>query len=125
MYDMKKLLNIFSALLLFNLCIASVCLAQSDTHNYVVRDVMQHADGKYSVTTVEYYDGLGCKEQVVSNGIVPGSPSQALLTRAQYEGVERERSKVSACVSLRLGLSIGLLYKNDNQRALAVITFDA
>ena len=55
MYGMKKLLNIFSALLLFNLCVASVCLAQSDTHNYVVKDVMQDADGKVLKHTVVDY----------------------------------------------------------------------
>ena len=122
---MKKILNIFSALLLLNLCVASVCLAQSDTHNYVVKDVMQDADGKHSVTTVEYYDGLGRKEQVVSNGIVPGSPSQALLSRMLYDGVGRESQRFLPVSVSGLDYQSDILYKNDDQRALSVTTYDA
>ena len=65
---MKKLLNIFSALLLFNLCVASVCLAQSDTHNYVVKDVMQDADGKVlKHTVVEYMADKEVFRRVTTN----------------------------------------------------------
>ena len=45
--------------------------AQSDDHNYIAKSSMQDEQGKNSVVTVEYYDGLGRKEQVVTNEVTP------------------------------------------------------
>ena len=122
---MKKVLNIFSALLLFNLCCISVCLAQSKDHNYVVKHVMQDAEGKDSVTTVEYYDGLGRKEQVVSDGIVPGSSGRSLLSRTLYDGVGREGKNFLPVSVSGLDYQSTLLYKYDDPQALSVISYDA
>lgn len=121
---MKKVLNIFSALLLFNLCCISVCLAQSKDHNYVVKHVMQDAEGKDSVTTVEYYDGLGRKEQVVSDGIVPGSSGRSLLSRTLYDGVGREGKNFLPVSVSGLDYQSTLLYKYDDPQALSVISYD-
>ena len=54
--------------------------AQSDDHNYIVKSSMQDEQGQNSVVTVEYYDGLGRKEQVVTNEVKPENPSKALLS---------------------------------------------
>ena len=125
MYGMKKVLNILSVLLLFNLCCTSVCLAQSKDHNYVVKHVMLDAEGKDSVTTVEYYDGLGRKEQVVSDGIVPGSSSRSLLSRTLYDGVGREGKNFLPVSVSGLDYQSTLLYKYDDPQALSVISYDA
>ena len=122
---MKITKRLFAIFLLNILCSMSACFAQSATHNYVVKDVMQDADGKHSVTIVEYYDGLGRKEQVVSNGIVPGSPSQALLSRMLYDGVGRESQKFLPVSVSGMDYQSDIFYKNDDQRALSVITYDA
>lgn len=55
--------------------------AQSDDNNYAIKSSMQDEQGLNSVTTIEYYDGLGRKEQVVTNGVKPGYSSKALLSR--------------------------------------------
>ena len=67
--------------------------AQSDDHNYIVKSSMQDEQGQHSVVTVEYYDGLGRKEQVVSNGVKPEDPTKALLSRTIYDDRGNEWKK--------------------------------
>lgn len=122
---MKKIFNIFSALLLHDICFSSVCLAQSDVRNYVVKHVMQDEEGKHSVTTVEYYDGLGRKEQVVNDGVVPGSASHSLLSRTLYDGAGREGMKFLPVSVSGLDYQSNLLYKYDDKQALFVTSYDA
>lgn len=45
---------------------------------------MLDEDGHRLVTT-EYYDGLGRKEQMITNGIKPGSTTHSMLTRITWK----------------------------------------
>lgn len=67
--------------------------AQSDDNNYAIKSSMQDEQGLNSVTTIEYYDGLGRKEQVVTNGVKPGYSSKALLSRTMYDDRGNEWKK--------------------------------
>ena len=67
--------------------------AQSDVHNYVIKSSMLDEQEQNSVVTVEYYDGLGRKEQVVTNGVTPENLSKDLLTRTIYDDRGNEWKK--------------------------------
>ena len=77
--------RILSILVLFCTLAPLGVKAQSDDHNYIVKYSMQDEQGHNSVVTVEYYDGLGRKEQVVTNGVKPEDPSKSLLSRTIYD----------------------------------------
>ena len=77
--------------------------AQSDDHNYIAKSSMQDEQGKNSVVTVEYYDGLGRKEQVVSNGVTPENLSKDLLTPSTMTEATNGKNPVSTYY--KIGLS--------------------
>lgn len=99
--------------------------AQSDDHNYIVKYSMQDEQGHNSVVTVEYYDGLGRKEQVVTNGVKPEDPSKSLLSRTIYDDRGNEWKKFQPVTTNGLGYQTNISYKYDDQKALSVITYDA
>ena len=87
-------MNKFLSILLILCTLASLdAKAQSDDHNYIAKSSMQDEQGKNSVVTVEYYDGLGRKEQVVTNEVKPENPSKALLSRTIYDDRGNEWKK--------------------------------
>ena len=87
-------MNKFLSILLMLCTLASLDVkAQSDDHNYIAKSSMQDEQGKNSVVTVEYYDGLGRKEQVVTNGVKPGYPTKTLLSRTIYDDRGNEWKK--------------------------------
>ena len=60
--------NRFFSILVLLCTLASLDVkAQSDGHNYIVKSSMLDEQGQNSLTTIEYYDGLGRKEQVVND----------------------------------------------------------
>ena len=78
--------NRFFSILLLLCTLASIDVkAQSDSHNYIVKYSMLDEQGRNSLTTIEYYDGLGRKEQVIGNGVKPEDPSKSLLSRTIYD----------------------------------------
>ena len=61
-------MNRFFSILLLLCTLASLDVTtQSDGHNYMVKSSMLDEQGQNSLTTIEYYDGLGRKEQVVND----------------------------------------------------------
>ena len=99
--------------------------AQSDDHNYIVKSSMQDEQGQNSVVTVEYYDGLGRKEQVVTNGVKPKDPSTSLLSRTIYDDRGNEWKKFLPVTTNGLEYQTNISYKYDDWKALSVITYDA
>ena len=99
--------------------------AQSDVHNYVIKSSMLDEQGLNSVTTIEYYDGLGRKEQVVSNGVKPENPSKALLSRTIYDDRGNEWKKFLPVPTTGLDYQTNISYKHDDSKALSAITYDA
>ena len=99
--------------------------AQSDDHNYIVKSSMQDEQGQNSVVTVEYYDGLGRKEQVASNGGSPESLSKDLLTRTIYDDRGNEWKKFLPVPTTGLDYQTNISYKHDDSKALSAITYDA
>ena len=99
--------------------------AQSDVHNYVIKSSMLDEQEQNSVVTVEYYDGLGRKEQVVSNGVKPENPSKALLSRTIYDDRGNEWKKFLPVPTTGLDYQTNISYKHDDSKALSAITYDA
>ena len=99
--------------------------AQSDDHNYIAKSSMQDEQGKNSVVTVEYYDGLGRKEQVVTNGVKPGYPTKTLLSRTIYDDRGNEWKKFLPVPTTGLDYQTNISYKHDDSKALSAITYDA
>lgn len=99
--------------------------AQSDDHNYIVKSSMQDEQGKNSVVTVEYYDGLGRKEQVVTNGVKPGYPTKTLLSRTIYDDRGNEWKKFLPVPTTGLDYQTNISYKHDDSKVLSAITYDA
>ena len=99
--------------------------AQSDVHNYVIKSSMLDEQEQNSVVTVEYYDGLGRKEQVVTNGVKPKDPSTSLLSRTIYDDRGNEWKKFLPVTTNGLEYQTNISYKYDDWKALSVITYDA
>lgn len=117
--------RILSILVLFCTLAPLGVKAQSDDHNYIVKYSMQDEQGHNSVVTVEYYDGLGRKEQVVTNGVKPEDPSKSLLSRTIYDDRGNEWKKFQPVTTNGLGYQTNISYKYDDWKALSVITYDA
>ena len=116
---MKKFLSILILLCTF----ASLDVkAQSDDHNYVIRSSILDEQGQNSVTIIEYYDGLGRKEQVVNNGVKPENPSKALLSRTIYNDRGNEWKKFLPVPTTGLEYQTSIAYKLNDQKALSAIT---
>ena len=98
--------------------------AQSDDHNYIAKSSMQDEQGKNSVGTVEYYDGLGRKEQVVSNGVTPENLSKDLLSRTMYDDRGNEWKKFLPVTTIGLEYQTNISYKHNDSKALSAITYD-
>ena len=98
--------------------------AQSDDHNYIVKSSMQDEQGQNSVVTVEYYDGLGRKEQVVTNGVKPGYPTKTLLSRTIYDDRGNEWKKFLPVPTTGLDYQTNISYKHNDSKALSAITYD-
>lgn len=99
--------------------------AQSDDNNYVIKSSMLDEQRQNVVTTVEYYDGLGCKEQVVSNGVKPENPSKTLLSRTIYDDRGNEWKKFLPVPTTGLDYQTNISYKYDDSKALSAITYDS
>ena len=99
--------------------------AQSDVHNYVIKSSMLDEQEQNSVVTVEYYDGLGRKEQVVSNGVKPENPSKTLLSRTIYDDRGNEWKKFLPVTTIGLEYQTNISYKHNDSKALSAITYDA
>ena len=99
--------------------------AQSDDHNYIAKSSMQDEQGKNSVVTVEYYDGLGRKEQVVTNEVRPENPSKTLLSRIIYDDRGNEWKKFLPVTTIGLEYQTNVSYKHNDSEALSAITYDA
>ena len=99
--------------------------AQSDDNNYAIKSSMQDEQGLNSVTTIEYYDGLGRKEQVVTNGVKPGYSSKALLSRTMYDDRGNEWKKFLPVTTIGLEYQTNISYKHNDSKALSAITYDA
>ena len=98
--------------------------AQSDDNNYAIKSSMQDEQGLNSVTTIEYYDGLGRKEQVVTNGVKPGYSSKALLSRTMYDDRGNEWKKFLPVTTIGLEYQTNISYKHNDSKALSAITYD-
>ncbi len=77
-------MKLFSILVLIVIFAPLSVFSQSDNHNYIIQQLMLDEDGHRLVTT-EYYDGLGRKEQMITNGIKPGSTTHSMLTRITWK----------------------------------------
>lgn len=86
---------------------------------------MQDEQGKNSVVTVEYYDGLGRKEQVVTNEVRPENPSKTLLSRIIYDDRGNEWKKFLPVTTIGLEYQTNVSYKHNDSEALSAITYDA
>ena len=118
-------MNSFLTILLLICTLASMDIkAQSDDHNYVIKSSILDEQGQNSVTTIEYYDGLGRKEQVITNGVKPGYPSKALLSRTMYDGRGNEWKKILPVPTTGLEYQPSIAYKHNDQKALSAITYD-
>ena len=119
-------MNKFLSILLMLCTLASLDVkAQSDDHNYIVKSSMQDEQGQNSVVTVEYYDGLGRKEQVVTNGVKPGYPTKTLLSRTMYDDRGNEWKKFLPVTTIGLEYQTNVSYKHNDSEALSAITYDA
>ena len=119
-------MNKFLSILLILCTLASLdAKAQSDDHNYIAKSSMQDEQGKNSVVTVEYYDGLGRKEQVVTNGVKPKDPSTSLLSRTIYDDRGNEWKKFLPVTTIGLEYQTNISYKHNDSKALSAITYDA
>lgn len=116
--------QIFSILMLLCTFAFLGVKAQSDDHNYIVKSCMLDEQGLHNVDTVEYYDGLGRKEQVVCNGIKPGSSTLTLLSRTIYDDLGNEWKKFLPVPTCGLGYQTGISYKYDDQQALSIFEYD-
>ena len=118
--------NRFFSILVLLCTLASLDVkAQSDGHNYIVKSSMLDEQGQNSLTTIEYYDGLGRKEQVISNGIKPENASQALLSRTIYDDRGNEWKKFLPVPTNSLEYQSNISYRYNDQKALSAITYDA
>lgn len=118
--------NRFFSILLLLCTLASIDVkAQSDSHNYIVKYSMLDEQGRNSLTTIEYYDGLGRKEQVIGNGVKPEDPSKSLLSRTIYDDRGNEWKKFLPVPANSLEYQTHISCKYDDQKALSVITYDA
>ena len=70
--------------------VPAVCMAQSNTENYVKTTTVLEADGTGSVSAVQYYNGLGCPTVVVANADSHGGTAAVLTT---YDALGREERK--------------------------------
>ena len=119
-------MNKFLSILLMLCTLASLDVkAQSDDHNYIVKSSMQDEQGQNSVVIVEYYDGLGRKEQVVTNEVTPENPSKALLSRTIYDDRGNEWKKFLPVTTIGLEYQTNVSYKHNDSEALSAITYDA
>lgn len=98
--------------------------AQSNDHNYIIQQTMLDEQGTYASTTIEYYDYLGCKEQVVSNAVKPASQTQALLSRTIHDGLGRERTRFLSVPVNGLDYQANVTFKYNDEKALSDITYD-
>ena len=116
--------NILSILLILCTLASLDAKAQSDDNNYAIKSSMQDEQGLNSVTTIEYYDGLGRKEQVVTNGVKPGYSSKALLSRTMYDDRGNEWKKFLPVTTIGLEYQTNISYKHNDSKALSAITYD-
>lgn len=120
------MINKFLSILLLLCTLASLNVkAQSDDHNYIVKSSMLDEQGQNSAVSVEYYDGLGRKEQVVNNGAKPENASKALLARTIYDDKGNEWKKFLPVPVIGLEYQTNISYKHNDQKALSTITYDA
>ena len=99
--------------------------AQSSNRNYIAKSTMLDEQGQNSVVLVEYYDGLGRKEQTATNGVKPGNASLAALSRTSYDGCGRVGQNFLPVSANGLDYQPEIVYKNDDSKALSVISYDA
>lgn len=117
---MKLLPNLIAITILAS---SGVC-AQTMDQNHIVQQTMLDSIGCQSITTVDYFDGLGRKVQSVKNGILPGNASQFLLQRTTYDMAGREYQNYLPVSVHGLSYHPDLLYKYNDQNAMSVKTYD-
>ena len=91
-------------ILFISLLLSATCLAQTTTENYVKSETMLDAGGTVSMTSVQYYDGLGYPTVCLSPTGGNGETSYTLTT---YDGAGRE-----ACQYLLVATDNSIAYKS-------------